>query len=444
MNKEKNGRLFVPAWCTRGISIAIHSILIMQISYYATESAGLSIGMIGALILAARIFDGFTDVFAGYVIDNTHTKLGKARPYELFVIPAWLLAILLFSTPDISITGKCIWIFIMYVLINAVCTTFLVACDAVFLARSTTDESRRARALTASGIACMIFPAVIAMILPILIEKWGTEPGGWTKISMAIGVPAMLFGLIRFLYVKEIDVKEEKTEKITLKTSIKCLLKNKYIWILGLAYLLCNLATNLSSVVQTYYFTYIVGNLTSMSLVGMLGLFTPLILLLFPVAMRKIGGMAFVKIGLIVAIIGGIVKYFAGANMPMLLIGTVLSGIGTTGLIMMGSIFIIQCMDYGEWKTGIRIEGMMNTIPSFAGKLGTGLASGLSGAIMGAAGYVGNAAAQTASANTAIVWCFSLIPAIICIIALITLHFYDYEKIGEKIKKEIQEKKEVK
>ena len=40
MNKEKNGRLFVPAWCTRGISIAIHSILIMQISYYATESAG--------------------------------------------------------------------------------------------------------------------------------------------------------------------------------------------------------------------------------------------------------------------------------------------------------------------------------------------------------------------------------------------------------------------
>ena len=41
MNKEKNGRLFVPAWCTRGISIAIHSILIMQISYYAIESAGL-------------------------------------------------------------------------------------------------------------------------------------------------------------------------------------------------------------------------------------------------------------------------------------------------------------------------------------------------------------------------------------------------------------------
>lgn len=177
-----------------------------------------------------------------------------------------------------------------------------------------------------------------------------------------------------------------------------------------------------------------------MSVIGVMGLVAPFMLLIFPLALRKIGGMNFVKVGIVVAIIGSVLKYFAGDNMTLIVIGSLLAGVGLPMITMVGAIFGIQCMDYGEWKTGIRIEGMINAVGGFATKVGSGLASGLVGLVMGMTGYVGGAATQNASANTAIVWCFSLIPGILCIAMFILCSFYDLEKKIDRIRKELVER----
>lgn len=440
---RKKNRGYVPAWCSRGVSLAVNTVLLMQITYYATESVGLSAGLIGTLLLVSKLFDGVTDLVAGFLIDRTHTRWGKARPYELFIIPTWLLTVVLFSTPDMGKTAQAVYIFVLYVLINAVCVTCLSASEAVYLSRSTEDEVLRAKALSMNGILCMVIPAMVAIVLPIMLATWGTQPGGWRKISLVLGIPFLVIGLFRFLFIKEIEVEETATkqEQISFKESIGCLVQNKYIFILAGAMLLCQTATNIASSVQTYYFTYIIGNLAIMSVVGMLGLVAPFILILFPVALRKIGGMSFVKIGLIVAATGSVIKFFAGTNMPMLIVGGLFAGVGTTILMMIGSVFVIQCMDYGEWKTGKRVEGVLNCMAGFASKVGTGIASGLVGLIMGAAGYVGGAAQQTEAANMSIVLCYSLVPAVICVAMLILLHFYDLEKKTGEIQADLAERR---
>ena len=450
--KGKN-RWYPWAWSTRGFALGVNSLLLMQISYYATESAGLPIGLVGILLLVSKIFDGFTDLMAGFIIDKTHTKLGKARPYELFLIPTWILTVMLYSIPDIGLVGKSIYFFVLYTLINAVCVTFLSSAEAVYLARSTKDESLRARALTAAGILCTMFPTGVAIALPILMATWGTQPGGWTKIMLVFGIPFTIVGLIRFLCIKEIDDTDNGTENntenavkdsadITLKETIMHLAKNKYIFILASAALLCSVVNTVGASVGSYYFTYIVGNLSQMAVVSMLGLLTPFALLLFPVAVRKIGGMNFVKIGLVTAIIGNVLKYFAGANMPMLLVASLIASIpGSSTLMMIGSIFVIQCMDYGTWKTGVRVEGPVNSVFGFATKVGGGIASGLVGVFLSLAGYAGKAATQSSSAIEAIRWSFSLIPALLCLVMLIILHFYDLEKRGSEIKEELTKSK---
>lgn len=126
--------------------------------------------------------------------------------------------------------------------------------------------------------------------------------------------------------------------------------------------------------------------------------------------------------------------------MTLIILGSLLAGVGTSVITMIGSIFVIQCMDYGEWKTGIRVEGILNSVTGFATKVGSGLASGIVGLIMGIAGYVGGAATQSASANTAIVWCFSLIPGILCVIMFILCCFYDLEKKEGKIREELEKR----
>ena len=148
--KPKN-RMYAFAWSTRGFSLGVNSLLLMQATFYATQSLGLSAGLVGTLFLVSKIFDGVTDLIAGYIIDKTHTKWGKARPYELFLIPTWILTVIFFSTPaSMGTTGKIIWVFVLYVLIQAVCVTFLSASETTFLARSTTDDELRAKALTVS------------------------------------------------------------------------------------------------------------------------------------------------------------------------------------------------------------------------------------------------------------------------------------------------------
>ncbi len=444
VKEQKLPRGFLPAWSSRGVALAINVVLLMQITYYATDVVGLSASLIGTLLLASKLFDGVTDLMVGIIIDKTRTKIGKARPYELFLIPLWLITILLFSTPNFGIVGKSIHIFVLYTLIQSVCATFLNGSEAVYLARSVEGNLTRAKVLAVQGLVIMILAAAASIALPMLMASWGHQPGGWTKISLVYAVPLTIIGLSRFFFVKELNV-EEKTvnaSKISTKEAIFALFHNKYVFILAGAVLLANIITNMAGVVGAYYFTYIVGDLSMLSMVGLVGLVAPVVLLLFPLAMKHIGAMNFVRIGLWIALGGNVLKYFAGANVGLVVLGQMLSGIGSSVITMMIGVFIIQCMDYGEWKLGKRVEGTLNSITGFSSKVGSGVASGGIGLFMAVSGYVGKAEVQIDSALSAIVWSYSLIPALLCLLIIIILHFYDLDKKMGQIQEDLKARKQ--
>lgn len=426
---------YTPAWASRSISVAISVILMMQVTYYSTEVLGLGSGVVGVILLVSKLFDGITDLLVGFAIDRTDTKLGKARPYELFIIPLWILIILLFSTPNFGETGKIIYVFIMYTLIFSVCSTFLMASETVYLGRAVQDGTTRGKLLSISGVLTMLFSAAVSIMLPSLMATLGTQPGGWTKISLILGIPMMLMGIIRFVTIKEkrtIDT-ETKEEKISIKKGISILKQNKYIFILSLIILGANLVQNIVSVAGIYYFTYVIGNLSLLGVVGLVGLAAPFVLLLFPVAIRTIGAVGFVRIGLILATIANILRFIFPTNLPVVYLTVMISGIGASTITMMNSYFILQCIDYGEQKTGIRVEGLPTSVTNFAAKIGQGIAAVSVGFVMALGGYIGSQAEQSASAIFSIRSLYSLIPAVICMLMLIALHFYDIEKKMESI-----------
>ncbi len=94
-------------------------VFVLQITYYATDLLGLNAAVIGGIILVSKIIDAFTDLGFGFILDKTHTRWGKAHPYEIFIILEWLFTILLFNVPKVGPTGQYIWIGVMYVIINA-------------------------------------------------------------------------------------------------------------------------------------------------------------------------------------------------------------------------------------------------------------------------------------------------------------------------------------
>ena len=448
MNNTKVDKLprgYIPAWASRAVSIAVNVVLIMQVSFYATDVLGMNPALVGALFLGARVFDAITDLVFGYYINKTNTRWGKARPFEIMIIPAWIFTIALFSVPNLGVLGQSIYILVFFVLSQAVCGAILAICDPIYMGRSLPDQVQQGKVLAINGLIVMLFGIIVSIMLPILIDTWGRQPGGWTRISMVIGIPMMLIGMGRFLFIKE-KVSEEQlkieqeSKNISIGESVRLVRRNKYIIIFAFILLLTFAISNMGAVVTLYYFEWIVGDLSLAAMLGLLGLAGPVVLLFFPLAMRKIGAIVFLKWAVAISIVGFIIRLFAGTNMPLIMVGSLLTaGIAFTSLV--ANIFLIQCMDYGEWKTGKRADGSVASLTDFTGKVGIGIGVGGVGLIMGFTGYDGMAEVQTGAANFAIVGLFSWIPAILSIILLVLLHMYDLDKRMPQIKEELEQRR---
>ena len=442
-------KYFKWAWTSRGLSLALNVILIMQLTYYCTDMLGMKATLVGTLLLASKLFDGVTDLVVGFVIDKTNTRFGKARPYEICIVFVWLLTILMYTTPNFGTTGKAVFIFIMYTLINSICATFLNGGDAVYLARSVRSEKNRVSVMSFNGGIIMLFSIAFSMLLPQLIAGIGSTKAGWTVMAAAIGIPMAIIGMLRFAFVKEVihtePAKTGETEQtVPLKTGLSCIMKNKYIWILAGMTFVVQLATNIGSAVSTYYFKYIMGNIGLATLVSMSSMITPLVMIVFPVLTRKFGTVTILKIGAVLGVIGYGIRIIGGTNLVTLTVGSLIGGVAVLPVTMMISIYLIDTMDYGEWKTGTRVEGMLGSVNSFCAKLGSGIASALVGLIMGLAGYDGSLAVQSASANTSIIALFNYVPMILMIVLLLLAIAYKLDKELPQIKADLEAKRQAK
>ena len=89
---------------------------------------------------------------------------------------------------------------------------------------------------------------------------------------------------------------------------------------------------------------------------------------------------------------------------------------------------VSDTIDYGEWKTGYRTEGLVNSACSFGYKIGNGVGSALLGLILEVGGYAGEKTVQSASALFSIEICFVWIPIVVYILGLIIMKFYHLDR----------------
>ena len=159
------------------------------------------------------------------------------------------------------------------------------------------------------------------------------------------------------------------------------------------------------------------------------------ILAMFFIAMlvKKFGQRNDVSLGLVLDIIGMLMLNFSGGAMPMIVASSIIRGIGNAcgGATMWA--MVSDTIDYGEWKTGYRTEGLVNSACSFGYKIGNGLGSALLGLILEIGGYVGDAASQTASALASIRISFVWIPVAVYVIGLIIMKFWQLDKEFDRI-----------
>lgn len=442
MEQKKVSKKMFFAWPTRTISYAVGSVLLGYVTFYATDFMGISAATAGIIFMISKIFDGFTDIVAGYVIDKTHTKLGKGRPYELALIGYWVSTVLIFCAPKMGMAASYVYLFVMYSMANSVFLTLLNCCEPVYLANALEDQGQSVSILAFTGFISMIFTMAASMLLPQMVATMGTTRTGWMKISLVLAVPFTLLGLVRFLVVNERkDMAESASQKIGVKEMLRLLAQNKYILIFSLVILTSNIGSNLVSNVTTYYFMYIMNDIGLASIMSLAMLAMVIVMILTPMLSKKFGFVNVMRVTTLLGMAGYLVRLLAPTNIALLFVSNIFAMMGFYTMFSFAGTFVIDCMDYGEWKTGTRSEGTIACAQSVTAKIGTAIGAGAIGILMGMSGYNGALDTQPDSANTMIIMLYSLIPAAFCLIQFILLRIYDLDKHLPQIREELKKKR---
>ncbi len=433
------------AWKSRDISMAACRVIVTgQLMLYATSILKMDPVLVGMLLLASKIFDGFTDLAIGYLIDNTKTKWGQARPYEFAVIGMWVSAWLLFSCPVNSPDYvKAIWVFLFYTFTFSVFQTCLAGNGTPYMVRAFGNKMIIAKISSYGGIISMIGSVLVSIFFPMVMKRLATSASGWTLLLGLFAVPMMIIGMCRFIFIKEkVDVKEqEQEERVTFKQIFQMLKVNKYAWffagILGVFELIQGLN------VMTLYFNYIVGDVGKMGLLHAMTFILLPVMLFFPPLMKKMSVSNLIELGTGLAIVGYIINWFAGDNMVLLTIGAFMAGIAMFPISYLQSIIIMNLSTYNEYKGLPAMVATTGQIAGFAQKVCNGFGSAFQGVLLGLGGFVtGELVTQPESAKTMIRLCYSLIPlAMFLLIFVFAFNLSKLEKRIPEMEREIAERK---
>lgn len=414
--------------------------------FYYTDYAGVSAMAVGTIMMISRVFDGISDIIMGVIVDRTHSRFGKARPWILrMCIPFAISGVLMFSVPaSWSSTPKLVYVFITY---NLVSTVIYTAINVPYSALMTQDPYERSVLSIFRNLLATAGTLTINTFTLPLVEYFGNNASAWTKTFVVFGFVSIAAFLCTFFGTKERvranETGEQKVEEnVPFVTGIKALFQNKY-WIMMTGMLaLFFLMYSVNGGATVYYAKDILGDKNLVSTIN--GIFNIVqILGMFFIAMlvKKFGKRNVFSLGLILDIIGMLVLNFSGGSMPIIVVSSVIRGIGNAcgGATMWA--MVSDTIDYGEWKTGYRTEGLVNSACSFGYKIGNGIGSALLGVILEVGGYVGNAAAQTASALTSIKICFVWIPIAVYVCGLIIMKFYHLDKEFDGILADLKARK---
>jgi GPH family glycoside/pentoside/hexuronide:cation symporter len=428
--------------CAANVYVAMASTFLTG---YYTDTVGLAALAVGTMMLVARIFDGATDLMMGAIVDKTKSKYGKARPWVLWTAPFMAIGLVfLFGVPS-SMYGTnsgLVWAYVSYILLNCIVYTANNLPYNALLSRMTLNVQDRATTASMRFIMTTITTIIInAVTTPLL-----TALGSWTTVAIIYGIVEIIMLLWCFLGCKE-HIGEDASgavqlEDVPFKVALPALLKNKYFYLQALLFLFLYIGV-VSVGSTTYYFcNSVLGNLAVISIIGTIPN-VPAIIANFinPALVKQFGKRKMMIAGAILMIIGFCIVGFAGTSVPMVLVGLIIKGFGM-GPIMSG-VFAMTAdvVDYGEWKTGVRSEGLVNSCTSFGMKVGIGLGSAVCTWVLAAGGYDGTAAAQTASAVSAIRFGFSYLGAIFAAICLVLILLMNIDKDIDKIQSDLQAKR---
>lgn len=443
-----------------GINLMATSILGTILVYY-TYVVGVSAGVAASVLGLSRVFDGISDVIMGRIVDKTHSKYGKAKPWFIrMLFPMMISVVACFCVPKgWGTMAQAIYMFVTYNLACTVCGTALGVANGALNGFMTLDQASRglngAISMITNTITNMVFAALYLKMALFFGNGEQYSPRGWTITILIFSVAYIPLMLISFFGTKERVtlaemqqpvVEDKKTNNSAVKElstveSFKTLIKNKYWLITLLVGFMIYFSMSLSSAVLVYFSDYVLGDINlqaSLNIFNNIGVLAGVVIAI-PI-MNKAGKRLPIVAGMFIAIIATVPMLFS-RNVTVCIACMAAKGVGMGITVSPMGSFVHDALTYGIWKYKINCTGIGSSAITMATKIGAGLSSFAIGVLLEIGGFISGGGAQPASAITMINAMFLWIPIVLSALIILAMVPYNLDKKYEAITSDLAQGK---
>ena len=396
---------------------------------YLLDGVGFSLAGTAALttlMAVAKVWDAINDFFMGFMVDKTRTRWGKLRPYILFTaLPIAVLTIMMFALPDISEGRRLVYFIIVSFLWDAAYTM----CDVPYWSLAgviTTDIPRRVGLISAARTVGTVALGAITLAGPLLAKLFSgggeTLPIGWTRAAILVSVFGMGLFTLAFFGTKEKITYSEKPE--TLRQIFTATMHNKPLLLVLLGTIL-NFGKLIIQVGGPMIASILFGDEGSFTLLGaavIAGMLPATIIT--PRISKRIGNKRLMQICNLAGIVVHAVLYFIGfSNFWLVLLFMFFSGVFNGFFMVVQTAMVADCVDYAEYATGKRTEGICFAGLTFSSKLMGALSTLAFSALLIIFRYT-KGVLITPEIQSGVFLSLTLIPAVSCLLS--ALPFISY------------------
>lgn len=366
---------------------------------FYTDVMGIHAGVVGVLMMAARFVDAFTDVAMGQIVDRSKpTKDGKFKPWlRRMCGPVAISSFLVFQSgfANMPYLFKVVWMIVTYILWGSIFYTSINIPYGSMASAISADAKDRASLSTWRSIGSTLAGLVIGVGTPLFAYETvngNTILSGnrMTIIAGVFSVMAVICYMLCFkLATERVEVPQNNT-KFNFGDLMKSLVTNRsLIGIIAAAILLLLVMLTMQGM-NAYLFPNFYGNVAAQSVAALAGSLVMLVVCA-PLATKLSAKYGKKELAIGSCLFGAVVYLICWVLKPenpyTYVVFYVVANIGVGFFNMVIWAMITDVIDDAEVKNGVREDGTIYSVYSFARKLGQALSSGMIGALLSVIGY---------------------------------------------------------